>query len=461
MIESATVNNLSETNPNDTQRPASSPRPNAKPRSSVRLNLSELWRWLILIALPVNQVAAIRVAGTNFNLTEFLAPILYATLLILLLRDSFPVPRYLVFAFVLLTASILVEAVILTFVHDNSPIYSVKLAIGQTFIFFTYLMFGRARPNQSLRHLYALCWIGGAVAIASILISGSISARLDSLFWGRSNLFGATLLPTVAAGIISILLYRYWELLLPIMASLFAIVLTQSRGSLLLVGGVAVLLLIVAGRRPLRTILGLAVLGLLFVGLLFIIPGRVLESIPVIERLATEKDRVTTYFADPNPQAERQVLSGRLVLWGAAIERIEAEPWVGTDERYVLPRTWASLDEQPGMEMTFHSWFLNIGAARGLIVLAFNIVVALVALVPYWKRGVGKPRRLVGTTLLIMLIYGLVEPLFDGGLFQLNMITLLFWILAGVGINLPDRTSKTALPVAATPVHSPVSAAAA
>ncbi|MGL4650582.1 MAG: O-antigen ligase family protein, partial [Caldilineaceae bacterium] len=306
--------------------------------------------------------------------------------------------------------------------------------------FLTYVLFSRSRPEQALRHLQIVCWMGAlAAGITMLAPSFAADGRLDSFLWGRSNAFAAALILTISAGLIGILAYKRYLLILPILVSLAGVVLTQSRGSLLILLGMSVLILVARSRNPLQGLGSLVLVGGVATLILFATPPRLWDAVPVVNRLTPQVESLRGYLHDGNEYDKRELLSGRLYIWESALNQIEASPWVGNSVREIYMPRWPGsavllVEEE---QMSYHSWALNIAAASGLLVLALNVLVLLLALAPYWAER-SPVRRMVLVVLLAQVAYGLTEPMFEGGFFALNIIGMLTWILAGIGIALPQ-----------------------
>lgn len=409
-----------------------------------RVGLLDLSRTLLLLALPFNQVIAIQVGGSYLNLTEFIIPLILLALTLQLTEGNLHVRRYQVATAAVLLVMLLMLAVIVVLLQGQPPLRLVKLILGNTFIFLTYFIFSRSTPAQAVRHLTALAWMGAFVAVVSIALGFSgISSRLDSVLWGDSNLFGATLIVPISAAAIGILQYRRISMMTPMALSLLGLVLTQSRGSFVAMLLALTLIVVMYSRRPLTGIFVLLIATAMLFSIVRFVPQPVLEKLPVYDRLEQEYTYVNNYLQSRSDYDKRLVMSGRLFIWDSAIAQIMAKPWVGQPEREIYVPAWAGSEPRLVEEtsLSFHNWALNITASYGIPILLANILLLSIALWPYWHRP-SVPMRMVLSVLVVIVLYGMAEPMFEGGFFASNTVSSLFWILAGIGINLPESTSR-------------------
>jgi len=421
--------------------------------SKYKINPSEWWRILLLVALPLNQILTIEVGGTFISLSEYLIPFLLLVLGLLALRGTLPVQRHLVRSAFILGAIIICTYLVVILVHDESRFLFAKLALSQVFVFLVYVMFSRSSPKQAQKHLILLAWIGGIVAILTIGTSfQGLSTRLDSPFWGRSNYFGAALLAPIAAATIAIRLYRRRILFFPLMASLLAVLLTQSRGSLMLAAILIMGILLVSSKHRFVLLQMLAIFTIFSVVLLLALPRTVTRTTPVVNRFIQVADSVEEYIKAPSDETMAAIMANRLLVWRSALEQIERAPWTGEAKPtiYTVPWRGAGLRLLEDSILTFHSWALNITALYGIPILFLNIIFIALALSPYW-RARSLQMRMVRVMLVVLIIYGLAEPIFERGFLSFSTLTIAFWIMAGTGIHLPDPTPRP-IPASSHPI---------
>jgi hypothetical protein len=407
-----------------------------------RVGLLEICRTLLLVALPFNQVVAIQVGGNYLNLTEFIIPLILLALMLQVAEGKLHVERYQVATLAVLFVTLLMLSIVVVLLQGQPSLRLVKVILGNVFIFLTYFIFSRSTPKQSARHLAVLAWAGGFVAVVSIALGfTSISSRLDSVLWGMTNVFAASLIVPIAAGFIGILLYRKLHLLLPVSFSVLALLLTQSRGSFLALVLTLTLIGVAQRRKPLIAMISLAAATLFFLGTISLVPRQALETLPVYDRLEQEYTYISNFLYSGSDFDKRQVMSGRLFIWDSALAQIASRPLVGQPIREIYVPTWAGQPSRlvEDTSLSFHNWALNIAATYGLLILFANILLLGTALWPYWHKPT-IPMRMVLAVLVVIVLYGLAEPMFEGGFFASNTVSSLFWILAGIGIHLPDGT---------------------
>jgi len=407
---------------------------------SLRLPVAETLRMVLLLSLPVSQLVIFSAGGVTINLVDLLLPIQLLGLFLLLVGGGLTIPRYQLVAGLLLLITIAVLLFVSVYVKQQPAFRYLKIAVGQTFVFFVFVLFSRSTPQQAVRHLVLLAWAGAVTTVLTVALAGfSLDVRLDSLLWGRSNVFGAALVLSASAGWVALLTYRRYTVALPVLVTIAGIILTQSRGSLLILASIVGFTLALRGRRPLQSatiiVVLVAVVGTVFVAL----PANIYSSVPVLDRFATEADNIQAYLHSGSDYDRRLVFSGRLYVWESGMQAIAMAPWTGTTVRNIYAPRWAG-EEARLVEhevLSYHNWAITITADNGLIVLVLNIVTLIVILLPF-RRLSSVPRRLILVVLLGLVAYGLVEPMFESGFFALNIIGPLYWILAGTGLALPE-----------------------
>ena len=86
-------------------------------------------------------------------------------------------------------------------------------------------------------------------------------------------------------------------------------------------------------------------------------------------------------------------------------------------------------------QFTYHSWLLNIPATFGLIGLFFNLIL-IFSITSKLLRYRHKPQiAQILIILFIVLLHGIIEPIFESGFLNLNLTSVMFWITVGIGLR--------------------------
>jgi apolipoprotein N-acyltransferase len=78
---------------------------------------------------------------------------------------------------------------------------------------------------------------------------------------------------------------------------------------------------------------------------------------------------------------------------------------------------------------------LNIPATLGIVGLVFNLILLASVFAELWHGRKRKEVQVVLVILACVLLHGLAEPIFESGFMALNIISLMFWMLAGFGMR--------------------------
>jgi hypothetical protein len=283
------------------------------------------------------------------------------------------------------------------------------------------VLLARRRPGYVPHLLRALCWVAAVAAVLSLAwyyVAGSVNDRA----WG----IGIDGYPTMAAMVygVAVLAALYWGLpharakgerlafIAVIATTLSFIVAAEARGPL--VALLAAILLAGLLLRQKAIVIGVPLVVAVFLALHF---SGVIEAYDLISRGMTERD----------------------VLWGHALERSEAAPWLGygiADPQY-FPITGAeslAADEQgkcvwPACTHP-HSLLLSHQLTGG-----FPAVALLLALLGLWfVTSIQAIHRDHDYLLLALLVFVVVSGLVELRVFlkPLDIAWLYFWLPLGL-----------------------------
>jgi len=418
---------------------------------NLQFTIIDIWCFVAILCLPLNNIVGFDVIGIHFNLIEFLMPLQLFLFIVLATRLSFKMPAYQFRTGIILLVLLFYQLNVVIYVHNEPLSKFVKIASGQAFVFFIYILFSRVSPALVSRYLETLVWMGAIVTLGSIgLVVWSGSLRLDSPFWGRTNAFASALLVLVVLGFIILILFKRNRILIPTLVNTIGIILTQSRSVFLILFLALGLLWIMHNGRRGKLVTALVIL--LSIGLLWMVIGSetLKGRISILERMDREIMAMQNFIMTRSEYDKRQIMSGRLYFWESAFDTISKHPIWGTADLPIYIPKWAGSEltkiEREGF--TYHSWLLNITAKYGVIGMIMNFLVLISGLSPYWKYRKKREAKLLIIVLGVLLLHGMVEPIFEGGFFASNIQGLLFWTICGLSyrvITIPEAC-KVVLP---------------
>lgn len=405
----------------------------------MKLSLFEFWCFLALLALPLFQITQIDVGGIGVGAFELLLPIQFVILAIYIFRPRFKLHQGQIYAFFVFLILLVLQYLVSVFFHEASVVSAIKIVIGQTAVFLVFIFFSRIARSKIPLFVEGLSLIGALVVIISVLFwPASSSSRLDSIFWGRTNAFAAALVPIILAGVVTYLLFHKKRILIFSFICFIGLLLTQSRGGFIsLLSGLALLMFIYLNHRQRTTfIIIIPILMLLLFGLINIESVR--NRIPVLGRIGEDIQVMSDFLTFRDQSDQRQVMSGRLYYWQSAISSIQQNPFYGTNQFVLYIPQWS--DSQTTLSdkeiFAYHNSLLSMTARWGLWILLINLAFLLLALVPYWRFRHNKNMQVWAVILVAALFHSLFEPIFDTGFLNFNVVSLVFWMIAGLGYRL-------------------------